>query len=180
MFGEELKKDTISLSADNIEYYVGKDGSAYFKPIGNWIADKNLFERKFKDLNDLRDEYHSIGELYEFRKAYNALLFNEWATEPFSLKQLREGHNITFNDNQQFKPKYDVHKSWRHNDGELCFGGGWFIVVAMLPSGQITNHYKAEYWDLFQIPEVDKAKYEFDGHTPADTLERMKQLLNTK
>lgn len=51
--------------------------------------------------------------------------------------------------------KYDVHKSYRH--GELCFGGGWFIVVANLPTGQVSNHYRAEEWNLFNVPERWKA-----------------------
>ena len=72
--------------------------------------------------------------------------------------------------------KYDVHKSWKHNDGELCFGGGWFIVVAVLPEGQISNHYEAKDWDMFKIPEVEKAKYEFDGHTSADVVARLNAL----
>lgn len=100
------------------------------------------------------DGYHTFNELYEFRKQYNAALFNEWA----------------------LSGKYHVHKSWRHYDGELCFGGGWFIVVALLPSGQISNHYEAKDWELFKIPELEKAKYEFDGHTASDVLERLKEL----
>jgi len=91
------------------------------------------------------------------------LLFNEWANEQFQ-------------DNKG-EPAYDVHKSWKHNDGELCFGGGWFVVVAVLPTGQISNHYEAKDWDLFKIPEVEKAKYEFDGHTANDVLERLKSLI---
>jgi hypothetical protein len=75
-------------------------------------------------------------------------------------------------------PKYDVHKSTKHHDGEDCFGGGWFIVVAMLPGGQITNHYKMKDWDLFKIPVEGKAKYEFDGHTGIDVIKRLKQLNN--
>ena len=102
------------------------------------------------------DGFHTYNELYEFRKVYNAALFNEWGK-----------YDI---------PSYDVHKSWKHNDGELCFGGGWFIVVAVLPTGQISNHYKGEDWDLFKIPEVEKAKYTFDGHTSSDVLKRLKDL----
>ena len=64
----------------------------------------------------------------------------------------------------------------KHNDGEDCFGGGWFIVVALLPKGQITNHYKLEDWDLFNIPEYDKALFEYDGHNGKDTIERLKAL----
>lgn len=103
---------------------------------------------------ELSDGYHTFNELYEFRKVYNAALFNEWAKTS----------------------KYDVHKSWKHHDGELCFGGGWFIVVATLPTGQISNHYKAEDWGLFDVPHTEKAKYEFDGHTSKDVLDRLKAL----
>lgn len=111
----------------------------------------------------LSDGYHTFDELYEFRKIYNAALFNEWA------KQV----DRWIDDTPYFTPKYDVHKSWKHNDGELCFGGGWFIVVAVLPTGQISNHYEAKDWDLFKIPEVEKAKYPFDGHTSNDVLQRL-------
>lgn len=100
------------------------------------------------------DGYHTFKELYEFRKTYNAALFNEWASQG----------------------KYTVHKSLRHSDGELCFGGGWFIVVAELPTGQISNHYEIKDWNLFKIPEVGKALNPFDGHTSDDVVERIQRL----
>lgn len=103
------------------------------------------------DIGELSDGYHTYNELYEFRKMYNAALFNEWA----------------------MSGKYNVHKSTKHNDGGDCFGGGWFIVVAMLPKGQITNHYKIEDWDLFKIPVHDKALFEYDGHNGNDVIERI-------
>ena len=119
-----------------------------------------------KDISQVSDGWHTFGELYGFRKAYNAALFNEWASQAeYSIS----GHEIV-------APKYDVHKSWRHNDGELCFGGGWFIVVAILPTGQISNHYKAKDWDLFRIPETSTAKYAWDGHTSEDVLKRLMAL----
>lgn len=108
-----------------------------------------------KDIEKMSDGYHTFEELYEFRKIYNALLFNEWA---------KNG-------------KYEVYKSKKHFDGEKCFDGNWFIVVAILPSGQISNHYEMKDWDLFQIPEYDKSKYEFDGHTSQDVLERLKEVI---
>jgi hypothetical protein len=126
-----------------------------------------LIDDETVDSNAISDGYHTFGELYEFRKVYNAALFNEWAKQ----KGFDDGVNYHHN-----MPKYDVHKSWKHYDGELCFGGGWFIVVAILPTGQISNHYEAKDWDLFKIPEVEKAKYEFDGHTPSDVLNRLKAL----
>lgn len=119
--------------------------------------------------NNLSDGYHTFDELYEFRKMYNAAFFNLCAKLDNDLFQNHDVIEPTLSN-----PLYNVHKSWKHHDGELCFGGGWFIVVAMLPAGQITNHYKAKDWDLFDIPETDKAKYPFDGHTGQDVIERLK------
>lgn len=115
------------------------------------------------------DGYHTFKELYQFRKAYNVALFNEWGSKKYWKwsEKLGCGEQL---------PKYDVHKSWKHHDGEPCFGGGWFIVVAILPSGQISNHYKAEDWDLFKIPETETAKYPFDGHTGQDVINRLLNL----
>jgi len=114
-------------------------------------------EKTFKIINgDISDGYHTFGELYEFRKIYNAILFNEWAVQG----------------------KYEVHKSKKHFDGEYCFGGGWFIVVAILPAGQISNHYELKDWDLFKCEELEKAKYEFDGHTSSDVIKRLSNLTN--
>lgn len=110
------------------------------------------------EIGDISDGYHSFRELYEFRKMYNAALFNTWA------------------ECDPYKVLYDVHKSKRHHDGEECFGGGWFIVVAILPGGQISNHYKMEDWDLFKIPEKETAVYEYDGHTGKDVLERLRTI----
>ncbi|MBF4603739.1 hypothetical protein [Curtobacterium sp. VKM Ac-2884] len=120
----------------------------------------SLFAKKaLKDAEDaLRaegDEHHTLDELYEYRMLYNALLFNEWE---------RNG-------------TYPVVKSMQHSDGEDCFGGGWFIVVAELPTGQISNHYRLEHWDLFQVRSVALPP-EYDGHTPADAAKRMLALLS--
>lgn len=95
---------------------------------------------------ELRDQYHTMDELYYYRMLYNAAFAN--AT------------------------MWPAVKSKRHHDGELCFGGGWFIVVIMLPNGQISNHYKEEFWDLFQIPEVEIPPT-YDGHTPAEAASRL-------
>lgn len=119
---------------------------------------------KGEDVGNVSDGYHTFSELYEFRKVYNAALFNEWASAEIC------------NEDGSWGNKYDVHKSWKHNDGELCFGGGWFIVVAILPTGQISNHYEANDWDLFKIPETETAKYQFDGHTSTDVLFRLRSL----
>jgi len=109
----------------------------------NITEEKIMILKGFKidDIENFSDGYHTFNELYEFRKLYNALLFKEWK---------KNG-------------KYEVYKSKRHYNGEECFGGDWFIVVAILPTGQISNHYEMKDWDLFDIPEYEKSKYEFDG-----------------
>lgn len=136
------------------------------------IDDANFFETF--PTRYLSDGYHTFDELYEFRKMYNAVLFNEWA---LSYLEITASAYRNDPENAWKTTKYNVHKSWKHSDGELCFGGGWFIVSAKLPTGLISNHYKAEDWDLFKVPEVEQAKYEYDGHTAQDVLERLKDLI---
>ena len=112
------------------------------------------------------DGYHTFNELYDYRMLYNAAFFNK----------------LAHYDNQasgSWKVEYDVHKSKKHSDGEDCFGGGWFIVMAELPTGQISNHYEMKYWDLFNIPEKDKANV-WDGHSPAEAANRLEKFLNGK
>lgn len=71
----------------------------------------------------------------------------------------------------------EVCKSRRHSDGEKCFGSDdWFIVMAILPTGQVSNHYKSKYWDLFDVPERETA-FEYDGHTPNEAADRLKKYL---
>ena len=106
------------------------------------------------DHGEISDGFHTFNELYEFRKLFNALVFNEWAKEC----------------------KYSTHKSIRHSDGDLCFGGGWFVVVATLPTGQISNHYEIKDWDLFKIEERNLADV-WDGHSSKDAIKRLTELL---
>jgi hypothetical protein len=106
------------------------------------------------------DGYHTFDELYEFRLLYNAGMFN-------ALYRSQGIYGI---------PAVKVYKSKRHSDGEIPFGGGWFIVVADLPTGQISNHYELKDWDLFKIPEVEKAD-QWDGHTTQDVAERLRKFL---
>lgn len=103
------------------------------------------------DMSEVSDGYHTFNELYYYRMLYNAAFFN-------------------------LLPEEWVHKSKRHHDGEECFGGGWFIVMANLPTGQISNHYELKYWDLFKVPEKEIAD-EWDGHTPQEAAERLYKYL---
>ena len=102
-----------------------------------------------------RDEYHTMHELYEYRMLYNALAANSNAE--FSMK------------------------SKRHHDGELCFGGKYFIVVMYLSidgvEKQVSNHYKMRDWDYFKIRQLPRAPL-WDGHTPALAAVRLRQFLS--
>lgn len=102
------------------------------------------------------DEHHTMEELYEYRMVYNAI-----AALHFDLMHGKAG------------------KSWLHHDGEPPFGkprGTWFIVYVLTPDGWVTNHYKGEHWDMFPIEEHEVAP-EWDGHTPAIALDRLKAFL---
>lgn len=106
----------------------------------------------------ISDGHHTFQELYEYRLLYNAALFNEWAKLGL----------------------YDVHKSKLHHDGTVPFGDPkWFIVVAELPTGQISNHYRVTDWRLFQIPERELSNV-YDGHTPGMVAERLTEFLSSR
>lgn len=110
--------------------------------------DREVFKKQAP--SDTSDGFHTFDELYIQRMLYNAALFNAWGIEG----------------------EYDVHKSWNHSDGSPSFGGGWFIVVAELPTGQISQHYEEKYWDLFQVDDRELPN-EYDGHTPDQAMERL-------
>jgi hypothetical protein len=151
---------------------------------------KEMEKEQNKITENTSDGYHTFKELYDFRKAYNVALFNEWGRivetlDPYGRRfgmyeELVEDNHVAdkyflnaLSSKIKSMPKNYVHKSWKHHDGELCFGGGWFIVCAMLPTGQISNHYPIKDWDLFQIPETEKALFKFDGHTGQDVIDRL-------
>ena len=117
-----------------------------------------FMEMMAEDPGEISDGYHTFNELYEYRLLYNASMFNELAKQ-----------NL-----------YDVHKSRLHSDGTVPFDNpDYFIVVAELPTGQISNHYKMKDWDLFDIPVKDKAN-KYDGHSPKDVAERLRKFLTPK
>lgn len=117
---------------------------------------ETLINKQNKVTGETSDGYHTFNELYEFRKLYNACLFNEWAKQGL----------------------FDVHKSHYHYDGDECFGGGWFVVMAELPTGQISNHYENKDWNLFQVPQRNTANA-WDKHTAQDVAKRLREYLKT-
>ncbi|MBO7211864.1 MAG: hypothetical protein J6V44_12775 [Methanobrevibacter sp.] len=156
---------------DDIEYDEDKKSFRYYVSFivdGGYYYESQLKPHKPKnkpDMGEVSDGYHTFNELYEYRALYNAAFFN--------------GLVVHVEKTGDWVVNYDVHKSKKHSDGEDCFGGGWFIVMAELPTGQISNHYPMKDWDLFNIPEKEKAN-KWDGHTPQDVAKRMREFLTPK
>ena len=110
--------------------------------------EQKAIDDEFCKSGEASDGYHTFNELYDFRREYNAALVNSGV--------------------------WKAHKSYRHHSGELCFGGGWFIVMIETPFGQISNHYENKYWNEFHCEEKEFAD-EWDGHTEKDVIERLKK-----
>ena len=95
-------------------------------------------------ISEFTDEYHSFRDLYTQRMYLTALAFNS-------------NPSISW-------------KSKEHSDDSMF--PGYFIVGITTPQGQYTYHYKLEHWDLFKVPELERAP-EWDGHTSKDILRVM-------
>ena len=95
------------------------------------------------DIGDLCDGYHTFNELYYQRLILFAAL----------VKQNKERS----------------WKSFKHEDGEYCFGGGWFIVGIDTPEGSYTYHYESKYYSLFDCEELECGKH-WDGHIDKDVV----------
>jgi len=93
------------------------------------------------EIDDLSDGFHTFRQLYYQRMMLFATIV------------------------KQNKDK--AWKSLRHEDGELCFGGGWFIVGIDTPEGSYTYHYEDNYYSLFDCEELERGKH-WDGHTEKD------------
>ena len=101
------------------------------------------------DIGELSDGFHTFNGLYEQRMILFAALVKAYKDKSW--------------------------KSYRHEDGEYCFGGGWFIVGIDTPKGSYTYHYENKYWDMFDCIELPRAKH-WDGHTEDDAETRLMSL----
>ena len=93
------------------------------------------------EIDDLSDGFHTFRQLYYQRMMLFAAI----------VKQNRD----------------KAWKSLRHEDGDLCFGGGWFIVGIDTPEGSYTYHYESNFYRLFECEELERGKH-WDGHTEKD------------
>ena len=133
---------------------VPKDGEAYDDPkrmekYGALNAAIDLINNPSQFVTgDTSDGYHTFNELYHHR----AVLFS------VIVKAFQE-------------------KAWKarlHHDGTMY--DGMFIVGIDTPEGQASYHYDIDpYWDMFECKELERAP-EWDGHTPAQAIERIGRL----
>jgi len=99
-----------------------------------------LDDQKAIETDNISDGWHDFGSLYHQR----AMLFLTVC--------------LAFKDR--------AWKSKQHHDGTM-FNDHCFIVGIDTPAGQYTYHYHTDYWDLYDVKELDFAP-EYDGHTDAD------------
>ena len=108
---------------------------------------------RVRDIGELSDGFHTFNGLYEQRMILFAALVKAYKDKAW--------------------------KSYRHEDGEYCFGGGWFIVGIDTPEGSYTYHYENKHWDMFDCIDLPRAKH-WDGHTEADAKTRLMSLPERK
>lgn len=106
------------------------------------------------DTNLVSDGYHTFGELYEHRITVYIqmckLLCRTTTANP-------------------------VWRSYTHSDGSVW--NGWFILgVNKEPGKQISYHLPIDKWNECHFAITLEKAPEFDGHTSADVLERIKDL----
>lgn len=113
------------------------------------------------DTNLISDGYHTFKELYDHRIALFIVLCN----------LLYARYILYFKEKDKFP-----WKSVKHFDGTEW--EGWFIAgIGRSKGKQITYHLPIEVWDKLRVVAYDKAPVEWDGHTPADVIERLYKLL---
>jgi hypothetical protein len=98
-------------------------------------------------VGEISDGYHTFDELYYHRMVLFAMVCNTY--------------------------KQKAWKSLKHSDGTMF--DNYFIVGITTPRGNYTYHYDEQYWDYFEVKELDSAP-EWDGHKPSD-IERLFTLL---
>lgn len=120
------------------------------KNIGINLKDEKCIVITGSDDLEVSDGYHTMHELYQHRMALNIALFH-W-----------------------IKKDYEVVKSKLHYDGTMF--DGYFIVAAKTEEGQISYHYKLKHWDKFNLFEVERVPWEYDGHGSLEVIERLIKL----
>ena len=112
------------------------------------------------NIGKIHDGYHSFDELYEHRIANYIQLCSS-----FDAGEILSGNG----------DRNSVWKSKAHSDGSVW--DGWFILgIHKEPGKQITYHLPMSKWEECRFAtELERAP-DWDGHSSADVLERLKSL----
>ena len=110
---------------------------------------------------EISDGYHTMDELYEHRVA----LYIQLASAIEIMNKISRDKGWSTN--------APVWRSKVHSDGSRY--EGWFILGIEKEAGkQITYHIPEKYWDSTEFAETLIKAPEWDKHTSADVLERIK------
>lgn len=110
------------------------------------------------------DGFHTFDELYDHRITLYIALARLFKQQESTLGEIPAGDSF-------------VWRSKKHSDGELAFGGTWFVLGIGKEAGkQITYHLPIERWDETDFADTLELAPKWDGHTSADVLERIKSL----
>jgi len=108
------------------------------------------------ETNSVSDGYHTFGELYDHRIELWIALCRELSASRESSEEV----------------------PWRsrlHSDGSSF--AGWFVLgVGHSQGRQITYHLPLARWEECGFAQTVDKSPDFDGHTPANVLERLKKL----
>jgi hypothetical protein len=113
---------------------------------------------KDSDTNKISDGYHTFGELYEHR----ITLFITLCKVLKDFTRVNPGLPL-------------IWRSKLHSDGSSF--EGWFLLgIEQWAGRQITYHLPISKWGECEFADTIERAPEFDGHTSADVLERLKKL----
>lgn len=109
------------------------------------------------DTGSISDGYHTFDELYEHRCILWIALCAAVAHDP----------------------QYQYRQTWRsrlHSDGSMY--EGWFVLGMTNEKGeQMTYHLPVRKWDSCSFAQTLDRCPPFDGHTSADVLKRISELI---
>lgn len=116
--------------------------------INNMIKENK--ELKSISTKEISDGHHTFGELYEHRIILFCTLCNLLSDISWKSKEHYDEENDPMFENS-------------------------FIAGINTPDGVVTYHIKKQYWELFDIIEIERAP-KYDNYDSNDVLERIKSL----
>lgn len=97
------------------------------------------FEFDVENIGQISDGSHTFNELYYHRMILFSVICNTH--------------------------KERAWKSWKHSNGTMY--ENYFIVGITTDQGDYSYHYHKDYWDRFNVKELEYAP-KWDGHKPTD------------